>query len=257
MGLEDLPEPIKEHILKTINDEPYEPMPNTYGVTELLGCIRQTHLKKIYELTHGKPKPFNLNSSFAFYRGKLFDKAWTNLFKRNQIRCTYSVPNYPITISGHFDFIWDETIYDLKTTKNLYFVNKPSMSYCKQIRFYAYCNSLTKGKLLYIDMGDCKVFDIPVGPKSELEDTINEIKEKAITLYKSLNYKYCDFCNFYLENWSDRGGVCPSCGKFTYGKLKCPPKPHFEKDEAWHCDPRFCQYHEECQNADGVQMKLL
>lgn len=267
MGLEELPLPIKEHILKAINEEDYEPMPNSYSLTELLGCIRQTHLKKIYERTHinektGKPmsKPFDLDSSYAFYRGKLFDRAWTNLFKRNQIRCTYRVPKYPITVSGHFDFVYEDAVWDLKTTKNLYFTKEPNKSYCKQVRFYAYCNSLNKGKLLYVDMGGCKVFDIYIGNYEEQMETLYEIEDKAIALYKSLTNIYCQFCNYLLEPSFDikEGDKCPSCGKHTYGKYKCPPKPHFEKDEAWHCNPKYCSYYNECQNeVYGEQTKLF
>lgn len=265
MGLDELPQPIKDHILKTINEEPYEPMPNAFGVTELLGCVRSSFLKKIYEDTHrdpetGKsiPKKFDLDSSFAFYRGKLFDRAWTNLFLRNQIRCTYRVPRYPITVSGHFDFIWDGAVWDLKTNKNLYFVKEPSKSYCKQVRFYAYCNSLEAGKLLYIDMGGCKVFDIPIGDYDEQMRTIHEIEDRAIALWKALHDIYCEYCNYFLGKWDMKeGDKCPSCGKHTHGKLRAPPKPHFEKDEQWHCDQKYCSYWQECQDElAGSQTKL-
>jgi len=254
--LSELPDPIKEHILKSINNESYTPMPNAFGVTEILGCIRQTFFRKLEERRTGKSKPFDLNSSYAFYRGKLFDSAWTNLFDRNQIRCTHRVSGYPITISGHFDFMWNDEVWDLKTTKNLYFVKEPSKQYCKQVRFYAYCNSLNGGKLLYIDMGDCKVFNVPM---DNIEETIREIENKAIELYKALNTVKCEYCGFLLNKWDiNNGGTCPSCNKFTYGILKAPPKPVFDKDETWHCKSQYCSYYNECQNNDyGVQQKLV
>jgi hypothetical protein len=162
----------------------------------------------------------------------------------------------PITVSGHFDFVYDNAVWDLKTTKNLYFVKEASSQYVNQVRFYAFCNSLKYGKLLYIDMGGCKVFDVPIGDCTEL---MQDIENRAITLYNSLINLYCTTCHKQLppDFDSKNGEVCPNCNIATMGELKAPQKPIFAKNEAWHCDKKYCQFESECRaDEDKFQMKL-
>lgn len=208
MPLTDLPAPIKNHILNKTNYSDYTTQQNSYSVTELLYCLKKAYYKRT------QPKPQDIESAFNLYRGKVFDDLWSPLFKRNQIRCTHRVPNYPINISGKYDFLTDDgTVTDLKTSKNLYFVNEASAEYQKQVRFYAYCNALTKAQIVYIDFGDCKVFPVEVGDCTEL---INELEGKAIQLWSALQ-----------------------CGK-PPTNLYAPPD--------WLC--KKCDYKEECKNGN-------
>ena len=178
MPLDCLPAPIKDQILKSANFEDYTAKPNTYSVTDLLYCIRKTYYKKT------NPKPITLEQAFNLYRGKVFDQLWTPLFKHNQVRTTYRCKNIPITISGKYDFI-DENgvLVDLKTAKSLYFINEPGTEYIKQVRFYGWLNSIEKAKILYIDFGDAKAFEVEVGDCNEL---LNELEDKATQLYYAL-----------------------------------------------------------------------
>lgn len=181
MPLEDLPQPIQDQILKSANFDDYTAKPNTYSVTELLYCLRKSYFNKV------NPKPKTLESAFNLYRGKVFDNLWTPLFKHNQVRCTHRVKNYPITISGKYDFIDEKGILtDLKTAKSLYFINEPGQEYVKQVRFYAYLNAVEKAQILYVDFGSVKVFPVEVGDCTEL---INELENKAITLWSAIEKK--------------------------------------------------------------------
>jgi CRISPR/Cas system-associated exonuclease Cas4 (RecB family) len=114
----------------------------------------------------------------------------------------------PVTISGKYDFLTYNTttntyiVTDLKTTKNLYYINTPSPEYVKQVRFYAYLNSLSQAQLLYIDFGDAKKFQIEVG---NIQPLLDELEEKAQQLYIALTSKtpppketgwLCDYCEY-------------------------------------------------------------
>lgn len=176
--LEDLPQPIKDEILRKANGEEYKNKPHTYAVTELLYCLRKAYFKRT------NPKPLSLKQAFNIYRGKIFDQLWTPLFRHNQVRCTYRLKNVPITISGKYDFLTEEgKVTDLKTAKTLFYINEPSSEYIKQVRFYGYCNALEKAQILYIDFGDCKLFPVEVGDCTQL---LQELEEKATLLFWAL-----------------------------------------------------------------------
>jgi hypothetical protein len=205
MPLEVLPQPIKDHIIKNANFDDYIGKPNTYSVTELLYCTRKTYFKRT------QPKPTTLEQAFNLYRGKVFDNLWTPLFRHNQVRSTYRCKNIPITISGKYDFI-DENgvLVDLKTAKSLYYINEPGHEYIQQVRFYAYLNSIEKARILYVDFGDAKAFDVEVGDCQQL---LTDLESKAAELY------------FALKN-------------------KCPPPKTVNISQMWLCQK--CDYKQEC-----------
>ncbi len=198
MTLEDLPEPIKNHILKTANYDDYIGKPNTYSVTELLYCIRKAYFKRT------KPKHASLEQAYNLYRGKVFDQLWTPLFIHNQVRTTYRCKKIPITISGKYDFLTQDGILtDLKTAKSLYFINEPSPEYVAQVRFYAYLNSIEKAQIIYVDFGDCKVFPVEVGDCTSL---LEELDVKATQLYYALQLKQPPEKPTTLHTW-----LCQKC----------------------------------------------
>lgn len=178
MPLTDLPQPIKDKIMRETNGDNYQEKPNTYSLTSLLYCIRKAYFKRT------KPKPTELEAAFNMYRGKVFDSLWSPLFQHNQVRSTYRCKNIPITISGKYDFLTEDGILtDLKTTKSLYYVTEPSEEYKTQVRFYAWLNSIEKAQIVYIDFGDCKVFPVEVGNCTQL---LNDLEAKATQLYFAL-----------------------------------------------------------------------
>lgn len=178
MTLEDLPQPIKNHILRKVNDTDYHGKPNTYSLTELLYCIRKAYYKRT------DPQPLTIDQAYNIYRGKIFDDLWSPLFRHNQVRATYRCRTVPVTISGKYDFLTDDGILtDLKTAKSLYFINEPSPEYKNQVRFYAYLNSIDRAQILYVDFGDAKVFPVEVG---DCTDLFTELEVKAAQLYYAL-----------------------------------------------------------------------
>jgi len=209
MPLNDLPEQIKLHIVKSVNGDDYHNKPNTFSLTELLYCVRKSFYRRKI------PRDLDLESSFNIYRGKVFDNLWCGLFQHNQVRSTYRCRHIPITISGKYDFITSNNVLtDLKTTKSLYYIKEPSEEYKKQVRFYAWLNSLDKAQIIYIDFGDCKVFPVEVGDCTEL---FEELEDKAAQLY------------FALEN--------------------CVPP--VKGADGWMC--KKCEYAENCkEDEDGV-----
>ncbi len=206
MTLEELPKPIKDQIMRSANSDDYVSKPNTYSVTELLYCVRKSYYKRT------QPKPMVLEQAFNLYRGKVFDNLWTPLFKHNQVRSTYRCRNIPITISGKYDFI-DENgvLVDLKTTKSLYFINEPGLEYVKQVRFYAWLNSIEKARVLYIDFGNAKAFDVEVGNCTTLLD---ELEAQATKLYYALKEGKPPERSLLIPNW-----LCEKCDY----KQECNP----------------------------------
>jgi CRISPR-associated exonuclease Cas4 len=200
MPLADLPNPIKEHILKSCNGEDYHNKPNTYSLTELLYCVRKAYYRRI------KPKPTELEAAFNMYRGKVFDNLWSPLFQHNQVRSTYRCRNIPITISGKYDFLTTDNppiLTDLKTTKSLYYVTEPSEEYKTQVRFYAWLNSIEKAQIVYIDFGDCKIFPVEVGDCSKI---LEELENKAEQLYNAIKTKTTPHKSLLSPEW-----MCKKC----------------------------------------------
>lgn len=206
MVLADLPRAIQEHILAQVNDE-YTYSNNSFNLTELLYCLRKAYFSRTQK------KPLGLESAWFIYRGSMLDEAWTPLFRRNQVRCTYRLKNAPAVIVGKYDFLDGEnsdTIYDLKTTKSLHFINEAKEEHIKQVRFYAWLNAIPKARLLYVDFGDVKAFDVEVGDCSDL---LYELDGKATKLY-----------------WALQKG-----------------KPPEDSGPKWMCKEGVCEYYEECQ----------
>lgn len=178
MGLEDLPAPIQDHIRQVVGAD-YPVRPGSYHVTELLYCMRKCWLRRL----HPEDKEKDLGGDYNLYRGKMFDKAWTHLFRRHQIRVTHRIPDGPVIV-GKFDFVWDDAVWDLKTIKNLHFIkkaNKPHDQDVRQVQFYAYVENMDKGMLAYVDLGDAVV--VPVDCSDEaLVDNIRHLEGRALKL---------------------------------------------------------------------------
>jgi len=174
--LHDLPLEIQQHIFAKATSDKHVSSPNTYSLTDLLYCVRKAWFKR------KKPKPLSLESAYNIYRGKWLDKELTSLFPDNQKRITYKCERIPRTITGQYDFITsDGVMTDLKTTKNLYFVKEVSEEYQKQVRFYAYNASVSRGQIIYMDFGDAKVFEVPL--QSDERPLMRELEQQATVLY--------------------------------------------------------------------------
>lgn len=219
MSINDLPNPIKQKILRETNDnDDYEPMPNCYHITELVGCLRKTYYRKTL------PKqPVSLETANNFHRGRLWDKDFCGCFKHNQVRVTYRCQKTPICISGHFDFLNqddpnDPVITDLKSPKTLFYIErdgKPSEHYRTQVLFYCYCTAIPKGAVMYWD--GAKPLTYPITADTEAcNELITKIEARAATLWLALRNKQppikqvcnpetweCNYCEYQTE--CDRG----------------------------------------------------
>ncbi len=215
-----IPKRIEAKILSATNDkDEYIPMPNSYSITELVGCIRKTYYTKT------SPKEiFDLSTAKNFYRGNLWDRDFCSCYPRNQVRVTYRCQTVPISISGHFDFINDDDlnnpiVTDLKSPKNTYFIkkeNKPSEHYRKQVLFYCYCTAISKGEIGYWDGNDWLGFPIDASVEA-CKQLLEELEAKTLALY------------FALHN----------------GK---PPSKQVSNPEAWEC--RYCNFSKKCSSEE-------
>lgn len=213
MSVENLPQPIKDMILRKANEDNYEPMPNNFSITELLYCLRKKYFQKKLP-----KKPVDLKTANNFFRGNVWDNIFSSQFKRNQIRCTYRCRNIPISISGKFDFLDENNIItDLKSPADLYYIecnNKVSEAYRKQVLFYCYCNAIPQGQVMYWDGSKCLKLPVEVTEES-CKQLIEEIESRAFILWYALQQNR-------------------------------PPTKDASKPESWECG--FCSFQEECQN---------
>lgn len=204
MTVEELPAPVKQHILEKVTED-FTYDNNHIYVTELLYCLRKAYYTRKIQ------KPITLDHAWYIYRGNLFDEAWTSLFRQNQIRCTYRIPDVPVVIIGRADFIdEDGAVADLKTHANLRFLSEPKPEHVTQVLFYAWVNALSKARLYYVDFMNCKRFDINVS-ENEMRNIVDGLVERARRLYRAL----------------EQG--------------KPPPR-----EEGWLC--KYCEYRGECEN---------
>ena len=217
-----LPTEIRQHIEDTIQKE-LEYRDGAIHVTELLYCLRRAYFRRIGVTAEQTDK-----SKWHFYRGLIFDKLWTGLFPRNQIRVTHRVPDGPAII-GRFDFIIKENgediICDLKTIANRWALKDGvKEDHVKQVKFYAWCENVQKARLIYVSFEGVKVYDIDC---SDADQVVKELEEKAKLLYNYLTNKK-------LPPKTDRNWECQNC-EFRY-LCSAPPC----------CD--YCTKRETCPN---------
>jgi CRISPR/Cas system-associated exonuclease Cas4 (RecB family) len=175
MSLHDLPQEIKDYIMEQAGGS-YTKRDGSIDCTELLYCMRKAWLRRKYQ------PPKSLESAFYLFRGKLMDREFSKLFKRNQIRVTHRVPNGPVIV-GKFDWIENGVVVDLKTTKTLYYVKKAKEEHEKQVKFYAYCDNRDHGRLEYMDFGGAEVFEVDC---SDAADVVKELEARAILYHECL-----------------------------------------------------------------------
>jgi hypothetical protein len=193
--IEDLPEPIKTDLLRSVNFvKNYTLSNDVFGVKELIYCLRQTYLKRT------KPKPVSLKVAALINRGVMLDKRYCSLFPRNQIKVSYRCKNSPVVINGKLDF-YDENnlLTELKFPVDLRNVSGVSEADKKQVQFYAVCEKQSVAQVLYFDGLDCKKFPVTI---YGWETLFSELEVNAALLYHCLIYrqlpektKFCSLCN--------------------------------------------------------------
>jgi hypothetical protein len=218
MSLDDLPEVIKQEI-KNQTEKDRVSEDNRLYVTELIGCLRKAWFKRKF------PKPLALKSRWYFYRGNVWDNLWTPLFEKNQVSVTHRLRSVPVVISGRIDFIdADGAIADLKTTDNLYWINKEGAKEDnkKQVMFYAWCMAKDKARLYYVSLKDAIKVEVEF-TEDDLKELVEEMELNATILYNAL-----------IDD--------------------CPPERDARHiDSYWECKPSkegemYCDYAEECKS---------
>lgn len=179
--IDDLPQPIKDDIMKAVNFREYQQPENSFGIKELIYCLRQSYLKRT------KPKPIGLKTAAVIDRGMSLDRRYTALFPKNQIKCVYKCKNSPVSVKGKLDF-YDEhdVLTELKFPVNLANVCGVSIADKKQVQFYAFCENWVKVQVIYFDGLDCKKYPVDVCGWDSL---IEELENNAAVLYHCLWFR--------------------------------------------------------------------
>jgi len=196
MAIEDLPEPIQKHILNRVTGRPDKIFhPNRVYITELVKCLRQAYFKR-----HLSRVPLKAPDCWNFYRGIVFDQDFGYAMRndpqgREQDRVTLpfftSVHHTSISISGHLDFYYaadEDRIYELKTTKNDYYIKKTGakQEHIDQLMFYCFCYGCPHGSVVYVTMEGATVIPIDnLLTKEVINEFILRIKLRAEALVKA------------------------------------------------------------------------
>jgi CRISPR/Cas system-associated exonuclease Cas4 (RecB family) len=205
MKIDMLPEPIWKKIVE--DTAGYEPEIGTYHVSELIYCLRKAYFRRMYrdQIT------LNPTLRWYYYRGLLFDKIWTKCFDLNQVPVQKVCGEY--TIIGRIDFIYENKIYELKTS--FYLPKEPSVKHLAQVNCYSAMSGIKEARLLYISFsGYPRIFTVDT---SNSQDILNLVSLHAGILHGCL-------------------------------KDKNPPAPN---NEEWEC--RNCEVKEICQKEKDVR----
>lgn len=212
-GLQHLPQPIIQHILNKSRERVV--YPHVYHVTELIGCLRKAYFKRKY----GDLIKHSLNTLWNFYRGHLFDDAFSPLFPENQkpVTRTYNLRNAECTVVGYFDFIYKNILHDLKTAhdRTMYYLKRdgPRKDNVRQVQIYMELlneERIQLGRLIYVGLSPNPLqFDV-----ERNYDILNEILANVNLLEDALQ----------IDNPSN---------------LPIPG--------GWQCKPEYCEARTECK----------
>lgn len=233
--------------------------PNIFHTTELINCLT----KAVY--MRFPPEGFtqemllpSLKTHYYFFRGNLFDLIFSLAMPNSQVDFKIAVEpsdsflkDHPematvafkdISIVGRADWLdikenasnsvsgasggIVEAVNDLKTVKNLYYINKQGMKrdHFIQTAVYSWVFGAKKIRIYYLDLGDLIVKEINTEDiEEEREAIIEKLKERALLLYYHVSNKLP-----YLPN----------------GK----PEIDYENDKenAWRCSPSWCPFTAKC-----------
>ena len=191
----------------------------SYGVTEIIRCLRKSY----YEKTKKKRKSRkSLDNLWPTVRGNLLHQM-TTAYNWNELDMDFQIPlgNGKLgTISGRLDmYDWKtKTIIDLKTTKDVYTQAEeetiPKKEDILQIQCYGTIFSniipIQELVLVYADLNDMLAFRIAN------EDKTWWLKKRILELEQAINdknppkqeiSKLCHFCKFYNQCSQDENNM--------------------------------------------------
>lgn len=209
-GYDLLPVPIVQLLKNSGSSRPV--LPGVYHVSDLVYCLYKDYYKRTTDIR----KDIDTSGLLNIFRGKTFDSLYSPLFEFNQR--TFIVSKAGLSITGTFDFIWDDVLYDLKmTTSNMYKLkNGAGNAYIRQVKAYLALMhenkeflSVKKARVLMISES------VVVEEVDEDPDFLDWIWNRVFLLDKA------------IKNMN--------------------PKNLSGSDEFWECSPKFCNYFDICE----------
>ncbi|MHA1972649.1 MAG: CRISPR-associated protein Cas4 [Candidatus Hodarchaeales archaeon] len=196
--------------LKQYNHQPY---PGSYGIRELVGCLRAEYLRRI---TDPKEEYIPLEALWKMKRGKLLEKI-SDATGYNELEGIYlvDVDGEQVEIRGKLDCYNYQTkeIIETKTTR-LFDGFKPHKDHVLQLQcyitLYKTVFSEIKGlKLVYFDLNKFRMFEIPMDDQTEFLEKRVKILHKAILKGAPPlpEYGHCKYCKFKTECDSEYGAI--------------------------------------------------
>ena len=179
--LEDLPGPMLRRIERDLRPRKKRVRKITeFWVTELIDCQAETY----YWRTEDVDKGATLARNWAIWRGRLWDDIFSGEFTQHQGRVVhkFKAPDgVTLQISGRYDFIYRQSIGELKTVKNMFYMERGRCPACNRV-FYG-------GRKLCKNCGNRLVPEFI--PKNE--HTIQAALYAAKKGMHTLNLYYADF----------------------------------------------------------------
>jgi len=217
IGLEYLPAPIVQYLRNSVRDRPK--VPHLYHVTDLLYCLRKAYFRRKHP--NGAK---GVKSLWNIVRGQTFDHLWSPLFEVNQR--TYTVHRGGITITGTLDFIFSDqgerVLCDLKMPASTYYRKQYGASdfYQRQVQCYL-AMAHANGDLLDIQKARILMLaeDLVVEDVQENPEILDYLWTRAFRLDHALTRSKPD-------------------------ALEGP-------EEAWECNPEYCEHYARCKGGDS------
>ncbi len=191
-----------------------------YYPSEIGQCMRKTWY------SFRNPKPFDKELKKVFEAGNRLHEFVADVFQSDKVEevelvekeVPFEINIDDFTISGRIDDLIKikignkEALVEVKSTKDLKYMEEASESHVMQLQLYLHARKITEGVLLYLEKNTLKskTFHIVYDP-----NVFNQVIERFRLLHK----------------------------KLVTGQLP-PPESRLDQDKSWMC--RSCQYAEEC-----------
>jgi len=203
------PKPLRNAIDSSYSFYGY--LKNVFNVTDLMGCPRKVQLKMIADEFGAKEKG-TIKSKWAVFRGKLWDRALSELFKNSQILFTVvmNIKGKPVFIRGRIDAVYvneDGTveIIDFKSVPDEALKKKKYLknNYVLQVAFYAFVYGADRYSILalsnkgfqYARMDDKSLKEQAyIYARKIVEEIIDAMEKGTITEVKEITE--CVYCPF-------------------------------------------------------------
>lgn len=189
--------------------------PNEFYASSAGMCPRSLFLEK----KHGRREPNNDLKKIFLLGNILHDFMQENVLVHGKSEEPIRIETHGIVIRGRLDFIDDESIWELKTIKDVsYVLHEPNEHHVLQLMLYLNALKRTKGKLVYMEKNSFKI--------AEHDVLFDE------TMYAKAIQGFVTAHRGILEGKS--------------------PEPYADRKTNWKC--RYCQYAKECNEIADLKL---